>query len=66
MQDRRPQVDVGERVLGVLARRAAAGEERLQRLRGELDHLVALDPAGPAALERELPRREHAELHGSV
>ena len=66
LKHRRAQVDVGERVLGVLARRAAAGEERLQRLRGELDHLVALDPPGPAALERELPRREHAELHGSV
>ena len=31
------RMHVRERVLGVLARRAAAGEERLQRLRGELD-----------------------------
>ena len=37
MQDRRPRGDLVERVLRVLARRAAAGEERLQRLRGELD-----------------------------
>ena len=36
MQDRRAEVDVGERVLGVMTRRPAAGEERLQRLRGEL------------------------------
>ena len=46
--------------------RPAAGEERLQRLRGELDHPVPLDAARPAALERELLGREHAELHGSV
>ncbi len=52
--NRRPQVDVGERVLGVLARIAATGEERLQRLGRQLDDPVALDPAGPAALEREL------------
>ena len=44
---------------------AAAGEERLQRLRGELDHAVALDAPRPAALERELLRREHAELHAA-
>ena len=56
MEHRRAQVDVGERVLGVLARVAAAGEERLQRLRGELDHPVAVDATRPAALERELPR----------
>ena len=55
-----------EGVLGVLAGRRAAGEERLQRLRGELDDVAAVDPARPAALELELARREHAELHGSV
>ena len=49
------QVDLGERVLGVLARAAAAGEERLQRLRGELDDAVAVDPPGPAALELGAP-----------
>ena len=65
-EHRRAQIDVGERVLGVLARRAAAREERLERLRGELDDPVAVDAPGPAALERELLRREHAEPHGSV
>ena len=49
MQDRRPQVDLVQRELGVLARLAAAGEEGLERLRRELDHAVALDAAGPAA-----------------
>ena len=55
-------------ILGVLARGAAAGEERLQRLRGELDDPVAFDPARPAALRSRSLRREHAELHsrGSV
>ena len=52
--------------VGVLTRRAAAGEERLQRLCSELDHLVALDAARPAARERSLLRSEHAEPHGSV
>ena len=66
MEHRRAQHDVGERELRVLARVAAAGEERLQRLRGELDYAVALDAAGPAALEIVLRRTEHAELHGSV
>ena len=46
---RREQPHLVERVLGVLARVAAAGEERLERLRGELDHAVALDPPRPAA-----------------
>ena len=63
MQDGRAQVDIRKRVLGVLARRAAAGEERLERLRRELDHAVAFDAPGPASLERELLRSEHAELH---
>ena len=51
----RAQVAVGQRVLGVLAGAAAAGEERLQRLGGELDDAVALDPARPAPLELQLP-----------
>jgi hypothetical protein len=63
VQHGRPLVDVGKRVLGVLARRATAGEEGLQRLRGELDDAVAVDAPGPAAFERQLLRREHAELH---
>src|SRR5581483_4847553 len=65
-QDGRAQVDVGQRVLGVLTRRPASGEERLQRLRRELDDAVALDAPRPPALERQLLRREHAQLHGSV
>ena len=35
----------------MLARLAAAREERLERLRRELDHAVAFDPARPTALE---------------
>ena len=61
----RTQHDVGQRVLRVLAGLAAAGEERLERLRRELDHAVALDPAWPSPLEVELLRAEHAELHGA-
>src|SRR5581483_5842947 len=64
-QHRRPQHDVGEGVLGVLPREAAAGEERLQRLRRQLDDPVALDPPGPPPFEVELLRREHAELHAA-
>ena len=60
----REQPHLRERVLGVLARLSAAGEERLQRLRRELDHAVALDPARPPP-DLVLDRREHAELHGS-
>src|SRR5581483_1916366 len=68
MQDRRPQDDVGERVLRVLACLSAAGEERLQRLRGELHDAAVLDSSRPAAREIAVPRREHAEPHarGSV
>ena len=51
VQDRWAELDVSERVLGVLARAAAPGEERLQRLRGELDDAIAVDPTRPAALE---------------
>ena len=59
--------DLVERVLGVLARRAAAREERLQRLRGEVDHPVAVDSSDPAPLQRVVDRMEHAEPHyGSV
>src|SRR5262249_33836117 len=68
MQHRRAQDDVFERKAVVLARLAAAGEERLQRLRGELDDAVVLDAPGPAARQIAVARREHAELHwrGSV
>ena len=67
MQHGRAKVDVCERILGVPTRSAAAGEERLQRLRGELDDGVALDDPRPAALELQILRREHAKFHhGSV
>ena len=56
MEHRRAEDDVGERVDRVLARSSAAGEERLQRLRRELDHRVAVDPSRPAALEILLHR----------
>ena len=56
VQDRRAELDVGERVLGVLARAAAAREERLERLRSELDDAIAVDAPGPAALEVGLLR----------
>src|SRR5436190_19677681 len=67
VQDGRPEVDVGEGVLRVPPGRAAASEERLERLRRQLVNGVALDEPRPAALERELARCEHAEAHqGSV
>ena len=49
MEHRRPELDLGKRILGVLACLPTPGEERLERLRGELDHAVALDPARPPA-----------------
>ena len=63
VQDRRPQRDFCERVLGVLAGLPTAGEEGLERLRGELDDALALDAPRPAALEVVVGWREHAELH---
>jgi len=66
VQHGRAQVDVGEGVFRVVASGAAASEERLERLRRELNHAVTFNAPGPASLERELPGREHAELHGSV
>ena len=66
VQHRRAEHDVGKRILGVLARAAAAREERLQRLRRELDDPVAVDAPGPSPLEIGLLRAEHAESHGSV
>src|SRR6266511_455957 len=68
VEDGRPKVDVGERILGMAARVPAAGEERLQRLRRELVDDAVLDQPRPAALEREVARCEHAEPHryGSV
>ena len=65
MLDRRAQLDVGERVFRVRARGAAAREEGLQRLSSELDDAIAVDAPRPAALESELPRREHAQLHAA-
>src|SRR5205823_3886650 len=65
LQHRRTQQDLVERELRVLARLAAAGEERLQRLRRELDDAVAFDSPRPATLEVAVTRREHAELHAS-
>jgi hypothetical protein len=58
-----PQLHLGEREGGVLARRRAAREEGLQRLGGELRDALAVDPARPAALELLVGRREHAEAH---
>ena len=52
-------------ILGMLARRASAREERLQRLRGEMDDAVAVDASDPAALERVFERVEHAEPQAS-
>ena len=40
----------------MLARRAAAREERLQRLRGELDDLLAVDATDPPPLHRVVER----------
>ena len=57
--------DVSEWILGVLAGHPAAGEERLQGLRGQLDHPLAVEPSRPAALEEGLLRAEHAQLHRS-
>src|SRR5204862_3926512 len=60
--DGREQPHLAERVLVVLARRAAAGEERLEALRREVDDAVTLHlPEPPAEVARR--RREHAELH---
>ena len=63
LEHRRPQQHVVQPVLGVLARRRAAREEGLQRLRGELHDCVAFDPARPAALELLTGRGEHAQPH---
>src|SRR5712691_2606178 len=63
VQDRWAQDHLREWVLGVLVRLPAAGEERLERLRGELDDAVVLDAPRPAALELVVGWREHAELH---
>src|SRR5262249_13160044 len=67
MEDGREQPDVRQRILRVLARRAAAREERLQRLRCQVDDAVPVDAADPAALHRVSEGMEHAETHyGSV
>jgi hypothetical protein len=50
----------GERELRVRARLTAAGEERLEGLRCELNDAVALDAPGPSALEIHSLRAEHA------
>ena len=61
VQHGRAQVDLVQ-AYSACSRAAAAGEERLQRLRGELDNAVALDPPGPAALALAA-RGEHAKPH---
>src|SRR5439155_4931179 len=66
VQHGRAKVDLGERILRVSPGRAATGEERLQRLRRELDDRVALDDARPAALELQVARSEHAESHDAL
>ena len=67
MQDGSAQLDLRKGVLGMPPRGASTGEERLQRLRGHLNDRVAFDDPRPAALELEVTRGEHAQLHyGSV
>ena len=61
--DRHEQRHVPERVLRMLARAAAAEEERLQRLRREVEYPVTVDAADPAPLHRVVVRVEHAEAH---
>ena len=59
MQNGRAELDVGERVFRVVTRGASTREERLQRLRRELDHGVAVDDPRPAPRELQLARSEH-------
>ena len=66
VEDGGEQLDLVERVLGVLACLPPAEEERLQRLCREMRHPVAVDAAHPAALHLVADRVEHAEPHGSV
>ena len=63
VEHRREEAHLDQRVLGVLARRAAAREERLQGLRGEVDDPIAVDPADPTPLHRVVERMEHAQPH---
>ena len=62
VQDRRAELDVGQRVLRVPPGGTAAGEERLQRLCGDLHDGLTLEDPRPAALEPQLTRCEHAQL----
>ena len=57
----RAEKHVREWILRMLACRRAAGEERLERLSRELNDLVAVDSARPAALEIGFHWTEHAE-----
>ena len=66
MQYGRAKVDVCERIFSVSARRAAAGEIRLERLRSELHDGIALDDPGPAAFELQILRSEHAKFHDTL
>ena len=51
----------------MLSRSPSTREERLECLRGQLDHPLAVDAADPTALQRVADRVEHAEPHqGSV
>ena len=52
VQHRREENRLVERILGVLASRSTPGEERLQRLRGEMHDPIAVDPPDPPALQR--------------
>src|SRR5439155_21506529 len=66
IENRREQRHLVEPVLRVLARASAAEEERLQRLRGQVEHALAVDPADPPSLHRVVVRVEHAEPHRST
>src|SRR4029079_9918329 len=66
MQHRGEKAHVVERVLRVLSRGPASGEERLQRLCRALDDALVLDASDPPPLQRMADGMEHAEPQGSV
>jgi hypothetical protein len=59
----REELDLLQPILGMLARLPAAREERLERLRSELNHPVAVDPPRPPPDQVVARRTEHAQLH---
>ena len=62
-REREQQYHLGERVARVLASRATAGEEVLERLGGECTTSSPVQPAHPATLHRRVGVVEHAEPH---